>query len=103
MCYDYRLAKWFRLSDDGILMIWIGSMKPDFDYLIGSNVVTPLSNPLSRFIRELAVDRPISEVLADILRNKIINGELLPGSRLVEAELSKLYGVSRGSIREALR
>lgn len=62
-----------------------------------------MSNPLNQFIKDMAAERPISEVLADILRNKIINGDLLPGSRLVEAELSKLYGVSRGSIREAFR
>lgn len=62
-----------------------------------------MSNPLNQFIKDMAAERPISEVLADILRNKIINGDLLPGTRLVEAELSKLYGVSRGSIREAFR
>ena len=65
--------------------------------------MSPATNQLNQLIREMAADRPISEVLADILRSKIINGDLLPGARLVEAELSKLYGVSRGSIREAFR
>lgn len=60
-------------------------------------------NPLSDFVRGMAVDRPLAEVLAEILREKIVQGELLPGARLVEAELSKLYGVSRGPVREALR
>lgn len=64
-----------------------------------------MTNPLNAFIKDKANlnDRPISEVVADILRTKIINGDLLSGSRLVEAELAKFYGVSRGSIREAFR
>ena len=63
------------------------------------------TNPLNAFIRDKANtnDRPISEVIADILRTKIINGDLLSGSRLVEAEIAKFYGVSRGSVREAFR
>tara|TARA_R110002096_G_scaffold424348_2_gene632215 strand:+ start:2555 stop:3289 length:735 start_codon:yes stop_codon:yes gene_type:complete len=60
-------------------------------------------DPLKQFIKNKALNKPISEVLADIFRNKIIDGNLLPGTRLVEAELCKLYSVSRGSVREALR
>jgi len=41
--------------------------------------------------------------LADILRSRIVSGELAPGDRLVEAELSEEYHVSRGTVREALR
>jgi DNA-binding GntR family transcriptional regulator len=37
------------------------------------------------------------------LRSRIINGELLPGARIVEAEESARLGVSRGTLREALR
>jgi DNA-binding GntR family transcriptional regulator len=62
-----------------------------------------MHNPLNEYIRQKALDKPIADVLADILRTKIVNGELLPGERLVEAELAKLYGVSRGPVREALR
>lgn len=64
-----------------------------------------MTNPLNAFIKDKANlnDRPISEIIADILRTKIINGDLLSGSRLVEAELAKFYGVSRGSIREAFK
>jgi DNA-binding GntR family transcriptional regulator len=38
-----------------------------------------------------------------VLRRAITNGQLQPGARLVEAELATQLGVSRGSVREALR
>src|SRR4051812_29391844 len=41
--------------------------------------------------------------VADILRDAIIKGELRPGDRLVELDLSEQLGTSRGPIREALR
>ncbi|MFG2860602.1 GntR family transcriptional regulator [Streptomyces sioyaensis] len=37
------------------------------------------------------------------LRERIINGELEPGSRLVEREVAELFGVSRLPVREAIR
>lgn len=37
------------------------------------------------------------------LKNAIQNGQLAPGQRLIEADLTKDYGVSRGPLREALR
>jgi DNA-binding GntR family transcriptional regulator len=37
------------------------------------------------------------------LRNQIIQGVLVPGQRLVEADLTESLGVSRSSLREALR
>ena len=37
------------------------------------------------------------------LRSRIINGELVPGARIVEAEESARLGISRGTLREALR
>jgi len=42
-------------------------------------------------------------LIADDLRARILSQELVPGHRLIEAELSIAYGVSRGTIREALR
>ncbi len=40
--------------------------------------------------------------LADILRDAIVAGELVPNQRLVEADLAVEYGASRGNIRVAL-
>lgn len=37
------------------------------------------------------------------LRERIINGELAPGSRLVEREVAEHFGVSRLPVREAIR
>jgi len=37
------------------------------------------------------------------LRDRIMSGEILPGMHLVEGEVTTTYGVSRGTVREALR
>lgn len=65
--------------------------------------ITVEPNPLGDFIRTIATDRPLAEVAAEILREKILRGDFLPGTRMIEADLAKLYGVSRGTVREALR
>lgn len=47
---------------------------------------------------------PAYQELADRLREQILSGEFKPGDRLpVEPELCALYGVSRSTVREALR
>ncbi|HZZ45488.1 MAG TPA: FCD domain-containing protein [Pseudonocardia sp.] len=48
--------------------------------------------------------RPAYQQVADELRRQIVSGVLVSGARLpAEAELTKVFGVSRGTIREALR
>lgn len=49
------------------------------------------------------VAAPIREQVAQRLRQAIINGHFRPGDRLIERELCALLGVSRTSLREALR
>jgi DNA-binding GntR family transcriptional regulator len=46
---------------------------------------------------------PLIERIYGCLRDGIVSGEYLPGSRLVESELTRTYGVSRSTVREALR
>jgi len=47
---------------------------------------------------------PAYQVLADALRARILTGELSPGEKLpIEPDLSSEYGVSRSTVREALR
>ncbi|GGC90891.1 hypothetical protein GCM10011512_17410 [Tersicoccus solisilvae] len=41
------------------------------------------------------------EVVVDGVRAAILNGEMSPGQRLVEAELTEAFGVTRGSVRSA--
>lgn len=56
--------------------------------------------------RMLRVERspaPIRAQVVDNLRHAILNRQFAPGQRLIERELVELTGVSRTSIREALR
>src|ERR1700747_2405556 len=45
----------------------------------------------------------VRAMVAQKLREAIMSGTLKPGQRLVERELCEMMGVSRPSIREALR
>ncbi len=45
----------------------------------------------------------LREQALDQLRNAVTSGEIAPGARLVETELSAVLGISRGTLREALR
>jgi DNA-binding GntR family transcriptional regulator len=45
----------------------------------------------------------LHERAADTMRNMIIEGEILPGSRMPEMELSAMLGVSRTPLREAFK
>ncbi|MGY6410182.1 MAG: GntR family transcriptional regulator [Alkalilacustris sp.] len=51
-------------------------------------------------------ERPVSATalrVADLLRDRIVRGELLPGARIVERALSAELAVSRTPVREALK
>ena len=39
----------------------------------------------------------------DILKEKIIKKELLPGTRLVDSQLAEDFGISRTPLRDAIR
>ena len=41
--------------------------------------------------------------VADVLRHRIVRGELAPGSRLTEEALAEEFTVSRGPVRDAIR
>lgn len=45
----------------------------------------------------------LSDNVTSILRNRILTGNLPPGSRIIELEIAKELGLSRGPVREALR
>src|SRR5689334_7203755 len=44
----------------------------------------------------------VVSAMFDVLRNGIMRGEFAPNQRLVEADLIRKFGVSRGPVREAL-
>jgi GntR family transcriptional regulator, trigonelline degradation regulator len=48
-------------------------------------------------------DKLVRDKVVDALRQAILDGALQPGRRLTERELTELTGVSRTSVREALR
>lgn len=54
-------------------------------------------------VRAALDTRTLRERCTSIVRRSIVNGELLPGARIVETELSASLGVSRGTLRESLR
>jgi len=45
---------------------------------------------------------PISEQVRDMLRDRIIAGELRPGEKLTETDLARRLNISRGPLREAI-
>jgi DNA-binding GntR family transcriptional regulator len=47
--------------------------------------------------------RSVVELAYDELRARIVDGRLRPGARIGQAELADGLGISRGSVREALR
>ncbi|MEM7569789.1 MAG: GntR family transcriptional regulator [Pseudomonadota bacterium] len=63
------------------------------------------SDPLKPvdYLKQQQPGKPIAEVLANVFRQRIMDGEYLPGTRMVETEITELYGVSRGPVREAFR
>ncbi len=49
------------------------------------------------------VTQPLSNQIADRLRDEIVFGDLQPGDRILEEQLAKEFNVSRIPIREALK
>ena len=45
----------------------------------------------------------LADDVFDQIRNAIVKGELAPGSKINEPQLSRQYGISRGPLREAIR
>lgn len=47
--------------------------------------------------------RTLADRVCQQIVNSIVTGELLPGQKISEPGLAKLYGISRGPLREAIR
>lgn len=53
-------------------------------------------------LSNLSEQRTIADRTYDQLKNDIISGALAQGSKIVEEELARKYGISRGPLREAI-
>jgi DNA-binding GntR family transcriptional regulator len=60
------------------------------------------SNPLTTMSAVLS-PRPLYEDAAELLRQRILGGDLPPGSWIDELRLAEQYGISRTPLREALK
>lgn len=54
-------------------------------------------------MRVATVAAPVRQQVVEVLRSAITSGRFEPGQRLIERDLCELTGVSRASVREALR
>lgn len=54
-------------------------------------------------VQTLRDRKTISQEVAEVLRWRIIQGEIAPGDRVAEEKVARELGVSRGPVREALR
>jgi DNA-binding GntR family transcriptional regulator len=55
-----------------------------------------------RGLEPLGLPETLGERAATVLRERILSGAFQPGERLVEAEIARQLGISRGPVREAL-
>lgn len=62
-----------------------------------------LSTALEHSLASAALEhRSLREQVADVIRERIVTGDLAPGTRLVERTLAEKLGVSRVPVRDAL-
>ena len=54
------------------------------------------------FEGEASLARTASVAAADLIRQAVLDGRVLPGQRLKEEELAQQFGISRTPIREAM-
>jgi len=54
-------------------------------------------------MRTATDNQNLTERIADVMRNKLVNGEFAPGQRLSEAALSETLDISRNTLREVFR
>ncbi len=67
------------------------------------NIIKPISNQTIKNTQNNIAQTTIKSVNAyDLIRELILSGEFLPGSRLVLADLEVRLGFGRGAIREAI-
>jgi len=74
----------------------------DVDVLIKPKSEVPFALKLDQLSESLGKKVSISDQIAEVLRNLIVNGEMNPGERIVESQVAKRLGVGQPTVREAL-
>lgn len=78
----------------------------NLDFYLYSASIDRIYPLLSTYLMIAEVQPPastLSDTVFNQLRTAIVKGELPPGSKVNEPQLSKQYGISRGPLREAIR
>lgn len=68
-----------------------------------SAIVEPFTDASSLPSSRLLKHSTKADLVADYLRNEIVNGRIRPGDKIVADEIAKKLGVSRTPVREALK
>ncbi len=74
----------------------------DVGDLIKTKSAMPFTIKLEELSESLGRKVSISDQIAEVLRNLIVNGDLNPGDRIVESQVAKRLGVGQPTVREAL-
>jgi DNA-binding GntR family transcriptional regulator len=64
--------------------------------------MSDVDNPTSFGFQPFA-NRTLSDLAFASIEKAIVTGQIAPGSKISEVELARTFGISRGSLREALR
>ena len=54
-------------------------------------------------MKDIIVHSPLRSIVAEKIRDMILNGELVAGERIIEDRIAEKLGVSRNPVREAIR
>ena len=101
----------FLLLEELLLALLCHSVILSYNMIVGVHVQkgshpgmsTPLSVGDQMLFAISRIAAPVREQVEQRLRQAILSGYFRPGDRLIERELCTLLGVSRTSLREALR
>lgn len=53
-------------------------------------------------MKDIIVHSPLRSIVAEKIRDMILNGELVAGERIIEDRIAEKLGVSRNPVREAI-
>jgi len=98
------LCEWIEFRNENIFFLFslIVSTEKKSVNMIDKLSYKKYAHPMGTELKQLKLETLRSQVEKH-LRQAILNGDLQPGEKLIERELCEQLGVSRPSVREALR